>query len=97
VVEGGHGEWFVQPFDNDASESGVLASLRPDDAVAALIAPVVAGNRATAFVALQGSGTAFPFDCDARAFVNAPMIALTAPSPVYGRAPDARPNLPAAH
>jgi len=91
VMEGGHGQWFVQPFGPDLSPRADLRSLLPDEAVLADAALVV-GNRAEAFIARRGSGTAAPMLPDARAFPSLPAAAMFAdPSPIYGRAPDAKP------
>lgn len=91
VTEGGHGQWFVQPFGTDLSPRAELRSLLPDEAVL-VDAPLAIGNRAEAFIARRGSGTAVPMLPDARAFSKLPAAALFAdPSPIYGRAPDAKP------
>ena len=91
VMEGGHGQWFVQPFAADLSPRAAFRSLLPEDAVL-LADALVVGNRAEAFVARRGSGTAVPALPDARAFARLPAGALFAePSPIYGRAPDAKP------
>jgi tRNA threonylcarbamoyl adenosine modification protein YeaZ len=91
VMEGGHGQWFVQPFAADLTPRAGLRSLLPDEAIRAGDELVV-GNRAEAFVARRGSGRAMPVLPDARAFPNLPASALFAdPSPIYGRAPDAKP------
>lgn len=91
VMEGGHGQWFVQRFGADLAPRGDLRSLLPDEAVREGDALIV-GNRADAFVARRGSGTAVPALPDARAFARLPAGALFAePSPIYGRAPDAKP------
>lgn len=91
VMEGGHGQWFVQRFGADLAPRGDLSSLLPDEAVREGDALVV-GNRAEAFVARRGLGTAVSALPDARAFVRLPTRALFAePSPIYGRAPDAKP------
>jgi tRNA threonylcarbamoyl adenosine modification protein YeaZ len=91
VMEGGHGQWFVQPFAADLSPRGAVQSLLPDAAVAATDTLVV-GNRAEAFVARRGSGRALAMLADARAFPRLPASALFGdPSPIYGRAPDAKP------
>ena len=91
VMEGGHGQWLVQPFAADLSPRGGVQSLLPDDA-AKLADALVVGNRAEAFVALRGSGHALAVLPDARAFPRLPASALfEEPSPIYGRAPDARP------
>jgi tRNA threonylcarbamoyl adenosine modification protein YeaZ len=92
VVEGGHGEYFVQPFAADGTEAGALAALRPDDAATRFDQPVVAGNRAADFVARRGYGTAHNLLCDARAALIGAAAASIAPSPTYGRAPDAAPQ-----
>lgn len=91
VMEGGHGQWFVQPFAADLSPRGGVQSLLPDDAAKHADALIV-GNRAEAFVALRGAGRALAVLPDARAFPRLPASALfEEPSPIYGRAPDARP------
>lgn len=95
VMEGGHGQWFVQPFAADLSPRGEVRSLLPDDAVL-LGDELVVGNRADTFVARRGSGRALPLLPDARAFRRLPSSALIdQPSPIYGRAPDAKPMTPA--
>lgn len=91
VMEGGHGQWFVQPFAADIAPRAELRSLLPDEATR-LGDALVVGNRAEAFVAKRGSGRALPMLPDARAFLRLPAGAMIdRPSPVYGRAPDARP------
>jgi tRNA threonylcarbamoyl adenosine modification protein YeaZ len=91
VMEGGHGQWFVQPFAADLSPAAPLRSLLPGEAVA-LESELVVGNRAEAFVARRGKGRALTLLPNARAFQALPAEALFAdPSPIYGRAPDAKP------
>lgn len=95
VMEGGHGQWFVQRFGADLEPQSDLRSLLPDEAVREGDALVV-GNRAAAFVERRGLGTAVSMLPDARAFVRLPAGALFAePRPIYGRAPDAKPMTPA--
>jgi len=95
VMEGGHGQWFVQPFAADLSPRADLRSLLPDEAILADDALVV-GNRAEPFVARRGTGRALSALPDARAFAALPPAALFAdPSPIYGRAPDAKPMVAA--
>ncbi|MBA3940418.1 MAG: tRNA (adenosine(37)-N6)-threonylcarbamoyltransferase complex dimerization subunit type 1 TsaB [Sphingopyxis sp.] len=94
VMEGGHGQWFVQPFGPDLVPAADLRSLVPADAVAAGEALVV-GNRAEPFVALRGTGRALATLPDARFASRLPETALfNDPSPIYGRAPDAKPRAP---
>ena len=91
VMEGGHGQWFVQPFAADLSPRADLRSLLPDEAILRT-EELVVGNRAEAFVARRDSGRALATLPDARAFLRLPPAALfDPPSPIYGRAPDAKP------
>lgn len=91
VMEGGHGQWFVQPFAADLSPRAAFRSLLPDEAVL-LADELVVGNRAEPFVARRGSGRTLAILPDARAFLRLPPGALIdQPSPIYGRAPDAKP------
>ncbi|MBO9696317.1 MAG: tRNA (adenosine(37)-N6)-threonylcarbamoyltransferase complex dimerization subunit type 1 TsaB [Sphingopyxis sp.] len=95
VTEGGHGQWFVQPFAGDLAPRGDVRSLLPDDAVG-LAGDLVVGNRAEPFVARRGSGRAIAALPDARSFPRLPPAALIdRPTPIYGRAPDAKPMAPA--
>ncbi|QCB53872.1 tRNA (adenosine(37)-N6)-threonylcarbamoyltransferase complex dimerization subunit type 1 TsaB [Sphingopyxis sp. PAMC25046] len=91
VMEGGHGQWFVQPFAADLAPRSALRSLLPDEAIE-LGDALVVGNRAEAFVAKRGAGRALAMLPDARAFLRLPTGAMIdTPSPIYGRAPDAKP------
>lgn len=95
VMEGGHGQWFVQPFAADLLPRADIRSLLPDDAVR-IGDELVVGNRAEPFVARRGRGRALATLPDARAFLRLPPAALIdQPSPIYGRAPDAKPMAPA--
>jgi tRNA threonylcarbamoyl adenosine modification protein YeaZ len=90
AMTGGHGEWFVQRFDGDGRAASVLASLRPEAALAQL-GELVAGSEAEAVVAMRGSGTALPLLPDARAFAFLSDHGLTGDMrPLYGRGPDAQ-------
>lgn len=91
VMEGGHGQWFVQPFGADLTPRAPVRSLLPDEA-ATFDAALAVGNRAEAFVARRGSGRALPMLPDARHAAALPPAAFFAdPSPIYGRDPDAKP------
>lgn len=91
VMEGGHGQWFVQPFAADLTPRAAIRSLLPDEAIRANDALIV-GNRALPFVELRGTGDALSVLPDARAFLWLPADALFAdPRPIYGREPDAKP------
>lgn len=95
VTTGGHGEWFVRDYDASGTALGKVASLAPEQACAAAPAGLVVGSQAEALIARRGSGQFLDLRTDAReAHRLAPSALFPAPSPVYGRAPDAR--LPAA-
>ena len=93
VLEGGHGEVFMQAFAADLTPVAPLMSLKPEAALAAL-----AGRRAV------GSGVrrllALAPDLDARealpdaadAVLLPPALTGLPPRPLYGRAPDAVPQ-----
>lgn len=92
---GGHGELFVQRFaQNPLRALGPLASLSPEAAAAIILDPVVFGSGAAALVAARGFGEAREAWPRAAETLLLP-DALTAlpPSPIYGRAPDARPAI----
>lgn len=94
VLEGGHGEVFMQCFSRPILADAALASLAPEAARAEL-----GGRRAI------GSGTRWLGDlADARdalpraaeAMLLPPALRTLAPSPIYGRPPDAVPQPPRA-
>jgi tRNA threonylcarbamoyladenosine biosynthesis protein TsaB len=97
VMNGGHGEWFFQAFDESGDARAPGASMSPEAAAAASRAPLIAGSQAEALAALRGAGQPLPLWPDARALGALPAAALR-PDPLaaYGRAPDAQlPGAPA--
>jgi tRNA threonylcarbamoyl adenosine modification protein YeaZ len=85
VLEGGHGEVFVQLFDR-LQAAGPLASLTPEAARA-----VVAGRQAFGTgVKWLGEGTEIFPDARAARLLPDDLRSLP-PLPIYGRAPDAKP------
>ncbi|MEY4953640.1 MAG: tRNA ((37)-N6)-threonylcarbamoyltransferase complex dimerization subunit type 1 TsaB [Pseudomonadota bacterium] len=91
VMNGGHGEWFVQQFAADGTALAPAHSLAPDAAVAALGSRLVAGSRSSELIARRGSGEAIELWPDARQVTLLPELAfLAGPTLSYGRAPDAR-------
>ena len=91
VMEGGHGQWFVQKYSADARPCSDLSSLYPGAAIKDQ-SPVIIGNRASAFVAQRGFGRAVVALPDARHFAALDeSLSHLAPSPIYGRAADAKP------
>lgn len=92
VMNGGHGEWFVQPFAASGEPLADVLSLRPDRATEEAQAALVAGTQAAALVEARGHGSALPCHPDARHALALPASLLTPQiKPVYGRAPDAKP------
>ncbi|HEX8193695.1 MAG TPA: tRNA (adenosine(37)-N6)-threonylcarbamoyltransferase complex dimerization subunit type 1 TsaB [Allosphingosinicella sp.] len=94
ALQGGHGELFVQSFGGDPlAPLDALRSLAPDAAAAAATAPLVAGSGAEAVALLRAEGAwrdALPRAADAR--LLAAYLRNLAPRPIYGRAPDAKPQ-----
>jgi tRNA threonylcarbamoyladenosine biosynthesis protein TsaB len=87
AIEGGHGEIFIQPFAAAPfAAQAPLASVVPDQAP---FWPNAAGSAAHR-VACDHAFSVEPDAADARLL---PLTLRTAPpNPVYGRAPDAKPN-----
>jgi tRNA threonylcarbamoyl adenosine modification protein YeaZ len=90
VLEGGHGEVFMQPFVRDPLVATAdFASLPPSEAMARLDATAV-GN-GVRFLS-DGGRDALPDAADVT-LLPAALIDLP-PRPIYGRAPDAKPMVP---
>jgi len=92
VLEGGHGEVFMQAFARPLAESGPFASLRPEAALAALGDRAAIGNGIRHLAALDPAldlREALPRAADAT--LLAPGFVTLEPRPIYGRAPDAKP------
>ncbi|PTQ64332.1 tRNA threonylcarbamoyl adenosine modification protein YeaZ [Sphingomonas sp. PP-CE-3G-477] len=95
IMEGGHGEVFMQAFSADLSPRSDMVSLKPDAALAALVGRRAVGNGVRWLAALDDSldlTEALP-DAASAILLPAALTAL-APSPIYGRAPDAKPSVP---
>jgi tRNA threonylcarbamoyl adenosine modification protein YeaZ len=95
ALHGGHGQLFVQTYGRDPLHPrDDLRSLYPDEAAAAIRCELVVGSGAETLVSARGSGTAvdaLPRAAGARLL---PMALRTlAPRPIYGRAPDAKPQI----
>lgn len=88
AIEGGHGEIFIQPYAaRPLTALAPLASVRPESAPNWTCAAGSAAHRLAGAQALDVT----PDAADAR-LIPAPFRSA-APDPVYGRAPDAKPNL----
>ncbi|MEM8724394.1 MAG: tRNA (adenosine(37)-N6)-threonylcarbamoyltransferase complex dimerization subunit type 1 TsaB [Pseudomonadota bacterium] len=94
-MNGGHGEWFVQDFGPAGVPEGEMASLAPEAASARSNHPIVAGSKAKELTTISKVNYFAPIDIlpDARNALLVPDTLLTeAISPIYGRAPDAKPQ-----
>ncbi|MES2059314.1 MAG: tRNA (adenosine(37)-N6)-threonylcarbamoyltransferase complex dimerization subunit type 1 TsaB [Pseudomonadota bacterium] len=93
VLEGGHGEVFMQVFHASLSPAGAFGSLKPADALAALEGRHAVGNGIHRLIALDPAVDAIEALPDAADAVLLP-AAFTdlPPRPIYGRAPDAKPQ-----
>jgi len=90
VLEGGHGEVFMQPFARDPLVATAdFASLPPSEAMARLDATAV-GN-GVRFLS-QGGREQLPDAADV--VLLPPALTGLPPRPIYGRAPDAKPMAP---
>ena len=91
VLEGGHGEVFVQAFARDLTPLSLFASMKPDATLAALDGRTAVGNGVRWLTALQADLPVVEALPDAAEAWRLP-AALTdlPPRPVYGRAPDAK-------
>lgn len=91
AMTGGHGEYFLQRFDDRGLPLAGHASLAPEAAAGFADTPLVAGSKARDLVALRGSGEALDLLPDARHASDLPLALLTDRlSPIYGRPPDAK-------
>ncbi|RDC59599.1 tRNA threonylcarbamoyladenosine biosynthesis protein TsaB [Alteripontixanthobacter maritimus] len=91
-MTGGHGEWYCQSFGNDGQPTGSHASSTPEAAARQSTAGLIAGTQADALAVLRNDAEALNFHPDARHAFAIPQSLFTADvSPIYGRAPDAKP------
>jgi len=93
AVSGGHGELFVAEFTRPRLKPvGEVANLPATAAAAVIGAPLVVGNGAQALVEARGSGEAVDLLPSAANTLDLPAALRSLnPSPLYARAPDARP------
>lgn len=97
ILEGGHGEVFMQVFTNPLAALTPLVSLRPDDALAALDGRLAIGSGVRHLLAIDPSLNAREALPEAAAAILLPTeFANLPPRPIYGRAPDAKPQAPRA-
>lgn len=92
VLEGGHGEVFMQAFSRGSNDEHRFASLKPDAALAALGTRVAAGNGVRHLAALDaGLELRELLPRASAAALLAPALTALPARPIYGRAPDAKP------
>jgi len=92
VLEGGHGEVFMQGFARPLLATDELASLKPDVALAALNGRRAVGSGVRHLLALDPAiDTAETLPCAADAILLPHEQTMLPPRPIYGRAPDAKP------
>lgn len=90
VMDGGHGEWLIQPFAADGSAIRAFVSLQPAASSAADATALVLGNRAADFAMMHGGDVAQNTLPDARHALTLAQDAIGWPvHPVYARGPDA--------
>ncbi len=95
IMEGGHGEVFMQAFSANLSPRSDMVSLKPDAALAALAGRRAVGNGVRWLAALDDSMDLTEALPDAASAILLPTtLTALAPSPIYGRAPDAKPSVP---
>lgn len=87
VMTGGHGEYFFEAFDADGVSLSNAVSVRPDELLAASHADHVAGDIDPA----DSGKTWLDLLPDASKWDLIASSPPLPPSPVYGRAPDAKP------
>ena len=94
ALAGGHGELFVQQFNRSPFKPASEMLNLPAPAAADLIdAPLVVGTGAEALVGARGHGEAQPILPSASRALSLPAkIRSLEPTPLYARAPDARPR-----
>jgi len=91
AMTGGHGEWFVEGFDEEGGTTRPLASARPEEAVACSPEMLIAGTKAMELIETRGFGQGLEIWPDARAIHLLAQDALRPNvSALYGRKPDAR-------
>jgi tRNA threonylcarbamoyladenosine biosynthesis protein TsaB len=93
LIEGGHGEVFMQVFAPGPAPIADLASLKPEAAIRALAGGAAIGNGLRWLHAIdpdQPLRDALPDAGDA--VLLPPALCMLPPRPIYGRAPDAKPS-----
>jgi tRNA threonylcarbamoyl adenosine modification protein YeaZ len=88
VMTGGHGEYFFEAFDAQGHSLAPVRSVLPADLLSLATANVVAGD----IDPQRDDRHWLDMLPDARHWVHLPAQHLLAATPIYGRAPDAKPT-----
>lgn len=92
TITGGHGELFWQNYAADGRTALTMPASTPINQLAAqLTTATIHGTGAETLVTARGSGSAIALYPDARAWPLIAALPALPPSPVYGRAADAKP------
>ena len=94
-INGGHGEWFIQNFDKAGAPETPVASLSPQNAMKHNPHLLIAGNKAVALSELfQVKCTNTLVSANNASFTNliSESTLTSNLAPIYGRAPDAKPQ-----
>ncbi len=90
ATTGGHGEWFVESFDENGRSTAPLVSMTPAMANEQVHCELVVGSQAETLVARRGSGRGMAMLPDARRFdLLDDAVLVHDVRPLYGRGPDA--------
>lgn len=90
AIQGGHGEYYFQPFDAHGNVLQPAQSLEPEAAAQISTADIVVGDAADALVDMKGHGTAIDALPDARKWPIIGNVAPLAATAAYVRPPDAK-------
>jgi len=91
AVQGGHGELFVQQFNEGTNPTTELVNAAPAQAARLITSELVIGSGSAQLVAARGSGEAREaWPSAANALLLPEALRSLAPKPIYSRDPDAR-------
>ena len=91
AVQGGHGELFVQQFNEGTNPTTELVNAAPAQAARLITSELVIGSGSAQLVAARGSGEAREaWPSAANALLLPEALRSLAPKPIYSRGPDAR-------
>lgn len=94
AIHGGHGQIFVQRFECTPMRTlSDLSSLLPSEAASALPDELIVGSAAAELISIRNHGAAREGHVRASQALRLPLeLRQLPPRPIYGRAPDAKPQ-----